>query len=242
MKMKAIVKHGAFLVLFAAVLLTCAMTFPASAEAYDFMSARNLTISAAYTGTTHDTGMADWMLLIVVNIIVGSISAVVLILIHRTNESNLKDAQKPELAEAENIVKTGPLFIPLGEEITEEEIIPEEIETLDEVSAEIVDELMTDTLAEALLEESKEMGGIGKMGIINVGIISPEYNAGDVVTLVSLREKGLIDANVGRLKVLASGTLDKPLTIKADAFSFQAIKMITLTGGHAVHLKAKAEK
>ena len=241
--MKAIVKRNAFLVLFAAVLLTCAMAFPASAEAYDFMTARNLTVGAAYTGTTYATGgqhgMADWMWLIVANVIVGAISAAILMLIRRTNETNLEGTQKPELSEAENTIKAGSLFIPLGEEIPEEEIIPEEIETLDEVSAEIVDELMTDTLAEALLEESKEMGGIGKMGIINVGIISPVYSAGDVVTLASLREKGLIDMNVGRLKVLASGTLDKPLIIKADAFSFQAVKMITLTGGHAIHLKSE---
>jgi large subunit ribosomal protein L15 len=74
------------------------------------------------------------------------------------------------------------------------------------------------------------------MGIINVGVISTAFQAGDVVDLNALQQKGMIDGNVGRLKVLASGTLDKPLTIKAEAFSVQAIKMITLTGGHAVHL------
>ena len=36
---------------------------------------------------------------------------------------------------------------------------------------------------------------------------------------------------------MASGKLDKSLTVEADAFSVQAIKMITLTGGHAVRLK-----
>ena len=75
------------------------------------------------------------------------------------------------------------------------------------------------------------------MGIINVGVISPAYQAGDTVTLADLKAKGLIDANIGRLKVLAAGTLDKPLTIKADAFSVQAVKMITLTGGQAIELK-----
>ena len=98
---------------------------------------------------------------------------------------------------------------------------------------------MTDKLAEALLEETEEMGGTGKLGVINIGVISPAYEAGDVVTLASLQEKGLVDANIGRLKILASGTLDKPLTFKAEAYSFQAIKMITLTGGHAIHLKTE---
>ena len=244
--MKAFGKRSAFFVLFVAILLTCAMAFPASAEAYDCMTARNLTVNAAYAGTGQITdgqsGITDWMWLIAVNVIIGSISAVVLILIRRTNEPNLENTEKPESSEKNNIEKPVSLFIPLGEEIPEEEIIPEEIETLDEVSAEDVDDLMTDKLAETFLEKTEELGGIGKMGIINIGVISSVYEADDVITLASLKGKGLIDDNIGRLKVLASGTLDKPLTIKADAFSFQAIKMITLTGGHAIHLQAKVEK
>jgi large subunit ribosomal protein L15 len=77
------------------------------------------------------------------------------------------------------------------------------------------------------------------MGIINVGVISAAYQAGETVDLASLQAKGMIDGNIGRLKVLASGTLDKPLTIKADAFSVQAVKMITLTGGQAIELKGE---
>ena len=52
-----------------------------------------------------------------------------------------------------------------------------------------------------------------------------------------LKEKNMVADNLGRLKVLASGSLDKALTVEADAFSVQAIKMITLTGGHAVKLR-----
>jgi ribosomal protein L15 len=128
-----------------------------------------------------------------------------------------------------------PLFIPLGQEPEEEEI-PTEIETMDAVAAEDVDKLMSDKVAQNLLESSSESGGSGKMGIINVGLISAAFQAGEVVDLKALQAKGMIDGNVGRLKVLASGVLDKPLTIKASAFSVQAIKMITLTGGHAVRL------
>ena len=68
------------------------------------------------------------------------------------------------------------------------------------------------------------------------------FEAGDVVNLAILKEKNMIDRGVGRLKVLASGSLDKPLTVEADAFSVQAIKMITLTGGHAVKLKPRTKK
>jgi hypothetical protein len=146
---------------------------------------------------------------------------------------------EPEVeAEAEPETPAAPLFIPVGEEIPEEEI-PEEVETVEEVNADTVDDMMTDKVAAAFLVASDEEGGQGKMGIINVGVISAAYQAGETVDLASLQAKGMIDGNVGRLKVLASGTLDKPLTIKADAFSVQAVKMITLTGGQAIELKGE---
>ncbi len=112
----------------------------------------------------------------------------------------------------------------------------EPLETVDIITADAVDTLMTDKTAQRLLEISGEPGGVGKLGIINIGIISAAYQAGDTVDLAGLQAKGMIEDTVGRLKVLASGTLDKPLTIKAEAFSMQAIKMIALTGGHAVKL------
>jgi hypothetical protein len=188
----------------------------------------------------------SWIWIVVVILVVGAAAAVVIILIRRKNGSDPEPPAAPE-AEPEVAEESAapeapaapelPLFIPLGEAVPEEEPVAiEDIETVEEVSAETVDELMTDKTAEKLLEETDEEGGNGKQGIINVGVISAAYQAGDVVDLASLQEKGMIDANIGRLKVLASGTLDKPLTIKADAFSVQAIKMITLTGGHAVHL------
>ena len=102
-----------------------------------------------------------------------------------------------------------------------------------------VTSFVTDKAAAAFLVASDEEGGQGKMGIINVGLISSAYQAGETVDLASLQAKGMIDGNVGRLKVLASGTLDKPLIIKADAFSVQAVKMITLTGGQAIELKGE---
>ena len=142
------------------------------------------------------------------------------------------------VAPAAPAAPAAPLFIPVGEEIPEEEI-PAEVETVDEVAADDVDNMMSDKTAAHFLVTSDEEGGAGKMGIINVGLISAAYQAGETVDLASLQEKGMIDANVGRLKVLASGTLDKPLIIKADAFSVQAVKMITLTGGQAIELKGE---
>jgi ribosomal protein L15 len=185
-----------------------------------------------------------WIWIVLVVVIAGAGAAVVIVLLRRKNTADPEPTEPAEepVAEVEETAEeekapVAPLFIPLGEEVPEEEPeIPEDIEIVEEISVEDVDTLMTDKVAEALLEESDELGGSGKMGIINVGVISTAFQAGDVVDLNALQQKGMIDGNVGRLKVLASGTLDKPLTIKAEAFSVQAIKMITLTGGHAVHL------
>ena len=73
-----------------------------------------------------------------------------------------------------------------------------------------------------------------KRGIVNIDTLSAHFDAGDEVTLAQLIQKGLVQKNVGRLKVLARGTLDKPLTVCADDFSIDAVKMIVLTGGKAV--------
>ncbi len=142
--------------------------------------------------------------------------------------------EEPEVEE-EPEENTAPLFIPLGEELPEEE--PEEIHVVPEVSVEEVDALMSDATAEHVLEESVKMGGTGRLGIINIGVLHDVYEDGDVVTLEDLKEKDMIADSIGRLKVLASGSLNKALTVEADAFSVQAIKMITLTGGHAVKLR-----
>ena len=143
-----------------------------------------------------------------------------------------------ESAEDEN-ASGAPLFIPLGEELPEEEL--EEIHIVHEVFVEDVDKMMSDYTAEHILEESDKVGGLGKLGIINVGVLHNEFEDGDTVNLEILKEKDMIADSIGRLKVLASGSLDKALTVEADAFSVQAIKMITLTGGHAVKLRTNTE-
>ena len=79
--------------------------------------------------------------------------------------------------------------------------------------------------------------GHGQQGIINIGVLDDNFNAHDVITLAVLKEKGLISSKVGRMKVLADGMLNKPLTIKSESYSIQAIKMIELTGGTVIILK-----
>ena len=58
-----------------------------------------------------------------------------------------------------------------------------------------------------------------------------------MITLAVLKEKGLVSKKVGKMKVLADGILNKPLTVKSESYSIQAIKMIELTGGKVIILK-----
>lgn len=120
------------------------------------------------------------------------------------------------------------------EEIEEEEEMPEIVEHID---ADEADAMLSDTLAmSTVVYESG--AGHGKQGIINIGAIDAAFEAGDVVTLAAIKQKGLVPKSIGRIKILADGALNKPLTVKAEAYSVQAIKMIELTGGTVVILKA----
>ena len=76
-----------------------------------------------------------------------------------------------------------------------------------------------------------------RKGIINIDTISDAYNDGDTVTLQSLITKKLVAKNIGFIKVLARGALDKALTVKANDFSIDAAKMIVIAGGSVVKLK-----
>ena len=112
------------------------------------------------------------------------------------------------------------------------EVMPEFVEHID---AEEADAMISDSLA--MKTANYESGaGHGQQGIINIGVLDDNFNAHDVITLAVLKEKGLISSKVGRMKVLADGMLNKPLTIKSESYSIQAIKMIELTGGTVIIL------
>ena len=113
------------------------------------------------------------------------------------------------------------------------EVMPEFVEHID---AEEADAMISDSLA--MKTANYESGaGHGQQGIINIGVLDANFNAHDVITLAVLKEKGLISSKVGRMKVLADGMLNKPLTIKSESYSIQAIKMIELTGGTVIILR-----
>ena len=95
------------------------------------------------------------------------------------------------------------------------EVMPEFVEHID---AEEADAMISDSLA--MKTANYESGaGHGQQGIINIGVLDDNFNAHDVITLAVLKEKGLISSKVGRMKVLADGMLNKPLTIKSESYS-----------------------
>ena len=111
-------------------------------------------------------------------------------------------------------------------------LIPDE-EGRVHVDASHADTLVTDEEAESEIEEIKvAKKASGKLVEINIDTICENFEDGDVVTIETLKEKNLISKNAGRVKVLARGVMTKKLTIYADKFSIQAVKMIALAGGH----------
>jgi len=66
---------------------------------------------------------------------------------------------------------------------------------------------------------------------VNIGIIAGIFKAGETVDPEVLLEKGLIKGAKGPVKVLGSGDISIPLTIRANAFSASAITKIEAAGG-----------
>ena len=74
------------------------------------------------------------------------------------------------------------------------------------------------------------------LGEVNVGALNAHYEGGETVEISSLKEKKLINPECKRIKILARGELDKPLTIYAESFSQKAIEKIKQQGGRAIQV------
>jgi len=108
---------------------------------------------------------------------------------------------------------------------------------LERVSAEDADSLISDSRASALIIRSEIAPKVCrgcKKTFVNVDTLSENFGRGESVSIRSLKEKGLIPMSACYVKVLARGVIDKPLTVRAQSFSANAVKMITLTGGSAI--------
>lgn len=168
-------------------------------------------------------------LLVIIFIIISSLSALSAIgyVVVDVVIEKLRKEEEPEV-----------VYVPAPVPVPEPEPKPEPIviETVEHVDAIEADELLSDDVAMSALKREPG-GGTGYRAYINLGVIDKHFEAGDTVTLADLKSKGLIEKKAGRVKILADGILDRPLTIKADSFSIQAIKMIELTGGTPIILE-----
>jgi large subunit ribosomal protein L15 len=66
---------------------------------------------------------------------------------------------------------------------------------------------------------------------VNIADLEARFEKGDAVTLEALRSKGLATRKGVPVKVLAKGSISKPLTVHAHAFSKSAREQIEAAGG-----------
>lgn len=73
---------------------------------------------------------------------------------------------------------------------------------------------------------------------VNVGDLK-RFDASSTVDPAALCAAGLVTRRGGPVKVLASGTIDRPLTVHAHAFSKTAAAAIVAAGGKAIVIDAE---
>ena len=106
------------------------------------------------------------------------------------------------------------------------------------IRAEEVDVKMSDEeAASQIKEDTGSNKHIGKKGIVNIDVIAKSFANNEVVNIESLWKKKIISKNIGHVKVLARGSLDKKLHIELQDYSLQAVKMILLMGGTVKRVK-----
>ena len=104
--------------------------------------------------------------------------------------------------------------------------------SLDAASA---DELISDKMAKNLIHKAPSIKTFGnKKRIVNIGELSSAFADGERVDINRMKAVGIVPYNTFKVKVLASGELDKKLFVYANGFSKTAIKMIALKGGEAI--------
>lgn len=170
-------------------------------------------------------------------LIMGAAGAIAYLLLAENKKPSASSARGEEkilLEEPEAEVASAPLPVAVP-------AVREERARFEAVCADEVDSLMTDdeanealrVISETELPKAIYTAG-GRKYEINIDIISRNFASDETVSIESLKQKKLISKNARAVKILARGTLDKPLTVIAQDFSTAAVKMITLTGGHAV--------
>ena len=66
---------------------------------------------------------------------------------------------------------------------------------------------------------------------VSLAVISAAYKDGDVVSLESLKEKGIVKGASVQVKILNNGDIDKKVTIQGLAMSASAAEKVQKAGG-----------
>lgn len=72
---------------------------------------------------------------------------------------------------------------------------------------------------------------------INLDVIAQRFDDGELVNLDALKKKRLVSKRTDYVKILARGSLTKPLIIEAHDFSHAAEEMLRAVGGEAIRIK-----
>ncbi|MBO5945345.1 MAG: uL15 family ribosomal protein, partial [Clostridia bacterium] len=156
----------------------------------------------------------------------------------------LKDVKPAEEAVVEAPVVEEPVVeepvveAPAPIQIVDHHVAEEQITFVDAVEA---DEIISDEQANELIETVARDVALkpktNKCYEINLDTICEAFEDGEIVDLKALKARGIIAKKAERVKVLARGTMTKKVTVVADKFSIQAVKMIGLAGGLAQKYK-----
>lgn len=100
--------------------------------------------------------------------------------------------------------------------------------------------LMLDKEAEAMVVSSIRRSDPTRKGKVTVDVLSEHFENGETVTIEEMKTRiPGFDKKATYIKVLAGGTLNKQLTVEADEYTPDAIKMIVLMDGQVLRTKSK---
>ncbi len=111
------------------------------------------------------------------------------------------------------------------------------------VRCEDANELLTHAEAEELKAVVwREVSESDACFYISTEDLSLNFAPYSYVNLEILKKFGLADASTTSLAVRAEGVMRKPLMVEANAFSPDAVKMISLVGGRALEIKSGSSR
>ena len=141
--------------------------------------------------------------------------------------------RKKEEPEEKKVVEQAPIVVHVqAPPVVAPVVLPD---IVDHIDAEEADAMISNDVAMSVAR-TEHGAGKGRKTYINLGVIDKHFDSGDLITLQILKDRRLVDRKAKRIKILADGELTKPLTVKAESYSMQAIKMIELTGGTVIIL------